>query len=153
MFTRSVNIVRIVSIATVIVAFFHYFIPQSWGFYTIQANHPIYNIYTINNGVVEKDPVLKNNFTYGMGISKKGKILYGELYSIINKKIEWKFLNEDSLNFLIHYGEYGNIPADHEYPDFKGDFLIIKTARPHYLDLKNKEHLHSSRQYVLAHIR
>lgn len=151
---RLINaILKLPVIAMVVVLYIHYFFPQSWGFYTIKSNLPLYNIYVVRNGIVDKTPLIRNNFSYGMGISRKGKILYSELYDIANKNLPWKHLNKDSLRFYTLYDKYTPIAAGREPPNFKGQFLITKTSRPSFLDLKNGEQFHPSVQYILANIR
>lgn len=108
----------------------------------------------VHNGIADKEPFLKNNMSYGMGISLKGKILYNELYRITNNKnLPWKLLIEDSLNYITQHENYILISTGSEYATFRGNFLITKTERPSYLILKNGEGFHPSKQYILAGIR
>ena len=146
--------IKLFVIALVAILYIHYFIPQSWGFYTIEPRQPLYNIYIIRNGIADKTALIKNNISYGMGISLKGKMLYTELYSIIgNKGLVWKPLIDDSLDYITQHGNYTLISSAIGLTAFKGKFLVTKTNRPSYLMLKKGEWFNSLRQYVLADIR
>jgi len=136
-----------------VVLYIHYFIPQSWGFYTIEANVPLYNIYKVHNGIADKTTLIKNNMSFGMGMSRKGKILFDELYKIINKDLPWKSLNEDSISYITHNNKYTLIPNPSKDGTLNGNFLITKTDRPSYLNLKNDEKFHPAKQYILVDIR
>lgn len=155
MFFKTIfTITRLLAVAMVVVLYIHYFFPQSWGFYTIESNIPLYNIYPVHNGIADKSPLIKNNMSYGMGISMKGKILYNELYSIINNKnLPWKILKADSLNNIARDGGYIVISTGTENNIFSGKFLITKTGRPTYLTLTHSENIHALKQYILADIR
>jgi len=155
MFLKSIfTIVKLSVVVMVVILYIHYFFPQSWGFYTIEAKQPLYNIYMVHNGIADKEPFLKNNFSYGMGISLKGRMLYNKLYGIIdNKNLTWKTLIEDSLNYITQHGNYISLSGSSEYAALRGNFLITKTDRPSYLMLKSGGQFHASKQYILADIR
>ena len=100
-------IIKLFITTGVIILYIYYFFLQSWGFYTTESKQPLYNLYMVHNGIADKEPFPKNNLSYGMGISLNGRILYNELYSIIdNKNIPWKPLIEDSLNYITKDGNY-----------------------------------------------
>ena len=108
----------------------------------------------VHNGIADKERFLKNNLSYGMGISLKGRMIYKELYNIIdNKNVSWKPLIEDSLNYITQYGNYILLSRSSEYYALRGNFLITKTDRPSYLMLKSGEQFHPSKQYILVDIR
>lgn len=148
-----VIIIKLSLTAMVVILYIHYFIPQSWGFFTLESKQPLYNIYTVHNGVADKKPFLKNNFGYGMGISMKGKIIYSELYNIINKNLVWKPLIEDSINYITQHGNYIILSTVSEYAALRGNFLITKADRPSYIMIKSGRKLHLQKQYVLVDIR
>src|SRR5258706_14218158 len=100
MFLKSILTgIKLSVVMVVVILYIHYFFPQSWGFYTIESKQPLYNIYMVHSGIADKEPFLKNNLSYGMGISLKGRMLYNEIYNIVdNNNLPWKPLIEDSLN-------------------------------------------------------
>jgi hypothetical protein len=150
----SSSIIKLFITVGVIILYIHYFFPQSWGFYTLEPKQPLYNIYIVHNGILNEKQLIRNNLSYGMGISMKGRILFSELYMIIdNKNLLWRPLIEDSLNYIIKHGNYISISTGNEYSAFKGNFLITKTVRPSYSDLKNGKKFYSSKYYILTNIR
>ncbi|MEO6328975.1 MAG: hypothetical protein ABIO55_08585 [Ginsengibacter sp.] len=155
MLVKSIfTIIRFPVVAVVVILYVHYFFPQSWGFYTTEARLPLYNIYNVHSGITDKIPFLKVNMSYGMGISLKGRIIYNELYSIIDKdNLPWKDLAQDSLNYITQHGNYILTSTGSEYAALRGNFLITKTNRPSYLMLKKGEKFHQLRQYILVNIR
>ena len=113
----------------------HYFRHQSWGYFTIDPKQPLINIYAVSTtGVLSRDPVLKNNMSYGMGVSREGIFLYNKLADVIasNKSLVWKKLNGDSLSFLVNTDrDIGTI----NYNDCnigRGRFVITKTDRQRF---------------------
>jgi hypothetical protein len=107
MILKSVfTIIKLLLTVMVVILYIHYFFPQSWGFYTIEPKQPLYDIYVIHDGMADKKSLIKNNISYGMGISIKGKILFNELYGIVNKNLPWKQLIEDSLNYITTHETY-----------------------------------------------
>jgi hypothetical protein len=89
-----------------------------------------------------------------MGMSRKGKILFDELYGIVdNKNLPWKLLNEDSLNYLTRHNTFTLLSGFSKNAIFKGLFLITKTDRPSYNILRTGENSRPSQQYILADIR
>lgn len=129
---RSLTAVKMLITALTLIIYFHYFNHQSWGYFTINPKQPLINIYTVSRGgTVSKDPALKNNMSYGMGISRKGIFLYNKLADIIagDKDLVWKKWNQDSLLSLAKTAN--NIPVIN-YSDFnigRGRFIITKTGR------------------------
>src|SRR5258706_10192000 len=123
MFLKSVfTIIKLSLVVMVVVLYIHYFFRQSWGFYTIESKQPLYNIYMVHNGIADKERFLKNNLSYGMGISLKGRMIYKELYNIIdNKNVSWKPLIEDSLNYITQYGNYILLSRSSEYYALRGN--------------------------------
>ncbi len=148
------TIIKLFATAAVTILYIHYFLPQSWGFYTIESKVPLYDMHMVRNGVADKKSFFNNNLSYGMGISRKGKILYNELYGIINNtSLRWKPLVNDSLNYITHYGKYIPISPGSEYNTLRGTFIITQTDRPSYLFLKTGKRFHASAQYILVEIR
>lgn len=145
-------IIKLFITSVVVILYIHYFLPQNWPFYTAEPNIPLYNIYRVQNGIADKSPLIKNNMSYGMGISRKGKILLTELYSIIeNNDLPWKLLNQDSL--IIQHNNYIVLERAGENATFRGNFLITKTNRPSYLNLVSGELFLPAKRYILADIR
>jgi hypothetical protein len=147
------TLIKIGVTTAVVILYIHYFFPQSWGFYTVEAKHPLYNIYKIYNGVVDKEPYLKNNMSYGMGISQKGRVIYNEVYSIIDKNLPWRPVIEDSIDYEIKHEKYSKISTGSEYAALVGKFLITRADRPSYLILKGAKKFHPSKKYILVDIR
>jgi hypothetical protein len=147
-------IIKLFITTVVIVLYLHYFIPQSWGFYTIESNIPLYNIYKVHNGIADKVPLIKNNMSYGMGMSREGKILFDELYGIVNNKnLTWKVLIEDSLNSLTLHNKFTRLSSLGKDVTFKGFFLVTKAYRPSYNILRSGEKFRPSQQYIMVEIR
>ena len=89
-----------------------------------------------------------------MGVSLKGRILYKELYRMINSgNLVWKPLIEDSLNHITERGNYILISIGGEYNTLKGNFLITKTDRPSYSTLKSGGQFHPLKEYILVNTR
>ena len=89
--------------AFTVIMYFHYFHHQSWGYFTIDPKQPLINIYAISDqGIVSREPVLRSNASYGMGISRKGIFLYNKLADIIagDKYLVWNKWNRDSVASL-----------------------------------------------------
>jgi hypothetical protein len=148
------SLVKLFITAAVIVLYLHYFIPQSWGFYTIDSNIQLYSIYEVHNGIADKVPLIKNNMSYGMGMSRKGKVLFDELYIIIsNRDLPWKRLNKDSLGYITQHENHISLYNFNKESALRGIYLITKTDRPSYEILKNGQQFIPSEQYILTDIR
>ncbi len=145
----------LITVLTVII-YFHYFNHQSWGYFTIDPKQPLINIYAVSKqGIVSKDPVLKNNMSYGMGISRKGIFLYNKLADIIasNKNLVWKKLSLDSLSCAAR--NVNNIPVIN-YNDCnigKGRFVITKTDREPFQITGTKQKFLPAMVYAITDIR
>ena len=155
MVLRSIfTFIKLLMVTMVVILYIHYFIPQSWGFYTVEPKQSLFNIYTVHNKIVDKKSLIKNNLSYGMGVSRKGVSLYHQLQKIIsNNNITWKLLNNDSLNYIIQQGKFATLAKATKGDAFEGFFLITKTSRPSYSDLKSGKRFQPLTQYVLADIR
>ena len=151
----SFLVIKIFITASTVILYIHYFHRQSWGYFTINPKHPLINIYAVNEGTLSNKPILKNNMSYGMGISRKGLILYSELIKIIStdKNLVWKKLNKDSLLSIVKTGrDVGLINYD-DLGIGKGRFLLIKTERTPFQTIKAKEKFVPSEYYTLTDIR
>ena len=140
--------------ACTVILYLHYFIPQSWGFFTIEPIQPLLNAYTVHKGVINNKSLIANNMSYGMGISRKGIILFNGLVKLIesNKNLVWKPLNEDSIYYITQHKIFIKITANNNISFYKGKFLFTKTGRPSYTVLKTKEKFVPFKQYILADI-
>lgn len=146
--------VRICLVATVIALYIHYFIPQSWGFFTIEPRQALMDAYRIHDdGIVDKQRVFSSNVNYGMGISRKGIVLFTALFTLIDKKnLQWRILNEDSLAYLAKHGTYVRMNGDAQ-GIYKGKFLITKIDRPPDSVIVKGDKFPAVKQYILADVR
>ncbi len=155
MLLRSIfAISRFFVIAVIVVLYIHYFYPQSWGFFTIKPKQPIIDAYIIHDGVADTERFFSNNMNYGMGICRKGIVLYTALRRLIdkNKNLEWKTLKEDSITYISQHGTYTSILCDAD-SIYKGRFLFIKTERPSDTTIINHEKVVAVKKYILADVR
>lgn len=149
------TISRFVVIAVIVVLYIHYFYPQSWGFFTIKPNQPVIDAYVIHDGVADKEKFFSNNMNYGMGICRKGIVLYTALRKLIDKNkkgLEWITLNEDSIAYITQHGIYTSLNSD-AGGIYKGRFLFIKTERPFESAIINREKFPAVKKYILADVR
>jgi hypothetical protein len=138
-----------------LVVYLHYFRHQSWGYFTIDPKTPLINIYSINEGTLSKEPVLKNNMSYGMGLSRKGIFLYNNLAKIIttNKNLAWKKLNEDSLPSIVKSDKDVSVIANDDLNIGRGRFLLTKTDRVPFQTIKATKEFIPAAYYTLTDIR
>src|SRR5450432_191959 len=125
MFLRSIfTISRFLLIAMVVILYIHYFFPQSWGFFTIPPRQPLIDAYVVRNGVADKKRFFTNNMNYGMGICRKGIVIYTALIKLIrqNKNLVWEPLHDDSLLYLTKHGRYVSVFTGDPQGIYKGKF-------------------------------
>ena len=124
-------IIKVPVIAVVVIIFIHYLLSQNWGYFTVKPAQTFYTIYRIHNEVIENSPLIYNNMSYGMGISRKGRVYYKELIKLLNnnKHIPWKPLHEGSFSFLSDDANYDTIYIDNEKSFFTGKFLLTSSER------------------------
>jgi Sporulation delaying protein SdpA len=146
-------IAKLLWIVPVIILYIHYFFPQNWGFFLVKPREPMINIYRVENGISNNKPLIQNNMSYGIGISRKGRVLFKELSKLINdnKSLLWKPLYEDSLSNVIKYGNFIFIPGNSHF--YKGKFLITKAEQLPDSSIKSGAGFNPSRQYILGEIR
>jgi len=147
--------VKILVTVLIVIAYFHYFRHQSWGYFTIDPKGPLINIYAVNEGILSNGPVIKNNMSYGMGISRKGIFLYNELANIIltNKNLVWKKLNEDSLSFIVTAAKDVGLINHDDLKVGKGRFLITTTERVPFQTINAKKKFIPAAFYTITDIR
>lgn len=142
--------VKLALLALVLIFYFHYFFPQNWGFFTVKPIQPMLKIYEVHDGIIQP---MHNNMSYGLGISRKGRITYHQLSTLSKRNINltWRTFTPDSLsgnafhNFsLINGGKKLSI---------KGKFIIIKEEQLFNPSLNFKTLQSLPREYTLAEIR
>jgi len=143
---------RFVAIALMAFLYLHYFSHQSWGYFTVEPRQPLFNIYTLNKNVPGKT-VIKNNASYGMGVSRKGIILFNELSEIIsrNKNLVWKKYKGDSLQHIDM-----NDVSIVNYDDLRvgrGVFFITRTERATFTAIRNNTNFIPESYYALVDIK
>jgi hypothetical protein len=151
----SLSAIKILITVLTVIVYFHYFRHQSWGYFTIDPKAPLINIYAVNEGILSNEPVIKNNMSYGMGISRSGIILYNELANIIstNKNLVWKKLNEDSLSCIVTAVKDVSLINHDDLKVGKGIFLITKTERVPFQTINAKKKFIPTAYYTLTDIR
>ena len=82
----AIRIGKILLILPVIILYIHYFFPQRWGFFILKPRSAGINIYPIHDGKAIKDKGIRNNVSYGLGISRQGRFYYKELSRLIDEK-------------------------------------------------------------------
>ena len=148
-------LIKLLITALVVILYIHYFFPQSWGYFTIEPRQDMIEVYKIQNGTVGKRPFLLNNMSYGMGISRKGKISFDQLIRLLNANtnLEWRPLRRDSLQHSIKNGPYNLITAENKYGVYRGKFLFIKTDRPAREVLKDNRKFVPTKQFLLVDVK
>ena len=145
-------VAQVVVIALMAFLYIHYFSYQSWGYFTIEPRQPLFNIYALDKNVPGK-MVIKNNASYGMGLSRKGIILFNELSQIIStdKNLVWKKYQGDSLQHLdmsdVSIINYDNLRVG------RGIFLITKTERATFEVIRNNWNFIPESYYALINIK
>ncbi len=147
-------IAKLLFIVPVIILYIHYFFHQNWGFFIVKPHGPTINIYQVNDERINKEPLIKNNTGYGVGMSRKGRILYHEFSRLINdrKNLLWKHLNKDSLLQIIKTENFTVIYTNNSLLD-KGKLLITKEELLPGLSMKSVATSVAPLQYTLAEIR
>jgi len=149
-------IIKLLLTVIVVVLYIHYFFPQSWGYFTKEPLQPLITVYKIDNSIADKEPFLLNNMSYGMGVSRRGKILFNQLMKLLNanKNFKWLPLREDSLSYITQHGTYTLALLNSNNNNIcPGKFVIIKTERPTSTVLINRKKFVPAKQYTLADIR
>jgi hypothetical protein len=138
-----------------VIFYIHYFFPQSWGFFTIEPAQPLLNAYPVHNGEISKVPLIANNMSYGMGVSRKGIVLFNGLVKLIgaNKNLSWRSLNEDSIQYIAHHDAYIEVTTDKSISFYRGNYLLIKTERPSAFVLKNNLKFLPAKEYLLVDVK
>jgi len=142
---------KLLLIVPVIILYIHYFFPQNWGFFIVKPREPLYNIYRVENGNADHRSIIKNNMSYGIGISREGRILYRELSKLIkdNSNLLWKPYDADSISRLIKNGNFILLSGEPHF--FKGKFLITKEEQAY--SSKNRLRAIPLSQYILGETR
>ena len=153
-FSRNLPLTaKLLLLAPVMILYIHYFLPQNWGFFIKKPNAGMINVYKVDNGNIS-GPFIQNNMSYGMGVSRKGRVLYKELSILINdhKNLVWQFLDKDSLSQLIRNGSYILIPRNTN-KFYKGKYLITRAEQLSDSAIKSGTAFIPTPQYALAEIR
>ncbi len=147
-------IIKVPVIVVVVILFIHYFLPQNWGYFAMKPAQTFFNVYRVQNGVVQNTPLINNNMSFGMGISRKGRVYYKELIKLLNnnKHIPWKPLHEGSFSFLLQDVVYDTIYIDNAQSFFTGKLLITSSERPSDTMINHKS-MPVVKQYILAVIK
>ena len=151
----SLLIIKIFITGLTIILYFHYFHRQSWGYFTIEPRQPLINIYPINEGVLSNEPAIKNYMSYGMGISRRGIILYNQWAKIIttDKNLVWKKLNADSLASIIKNEKDISLINFDDLGIGKGRFMLTKAETVPFETIKKNKEFIPSQFYTITEIR
>ncbi len=142
-----------ISVIVVVVSLYiHYFLPQNWGYFAMKPAQTFYQVYSVQNGVIQNKPIIHNNMSFGMGISRKGRVYYKELIKILNnnKHIPWKPLEKGSIPFLSQGADYDTLYIDNSKSFFTGKLLITSSQRPSDTMLLNHKSMPLAKQFILA---
>jgi hypothetical protein len=116
---------RLLVILPVIIFYFHYFFPQNWGYFAIKPRGPVVNVFRVNDNNISNESLLKNNMSYGLGMARRGRVLYHELTRLVDHGgLAWKPFIKDSLLQIITTENFNMIESKYLLP--KGKLLIIK---------------------------
>src|SRR4026207_1972933 len=77
-------VIKLTVIVGVVILYIHYFLPQNWGYFVTKPVQTFFNVYRVHNQTVQNSPLIPNNMSFGMGISRKGRVYYKELIKIVN---------------------------------------------------------------------
>ncbi|MBA2563347.1 MAG: hypothetical protein H0V14_10650 [Chitinophagaceae bacterium] len=145
-------IIKISVIVAVVILYLHYFLPQNWGYFAMKPAQTFYQVYSVQNGVIQNKPIIHNNMSFGMGISRKGRVYYKELIKILNnnKHIPWKPLEKGSIPFLSQGADYDTLYIDNSKSFFTGKLLITSSQRPSDTMLLNHKSMPLAKQFILA---
>src|SRR5688572_30188575 len=122
------SIIKFPVIVGVVILYIHYFLPQSWGYFVVKPVQTFFNVYGVHHGIVQTTPLIPNNMSFGMGISRKGRVYYKELIKILNdnKHIPWKSLPEGEFS-LLSLADYDTLYIDNAKRFFTGKMLITSS--------------------------
>jgi hypothetical protein len=115
---------KLALLAPVIIFYFHYFFPQNWGFFTVKPSQPMLRIYEVSGGIIHP---MYNNMSYGMGISRKGRITYHQLSTLSKRNINltWRTFSTDSILHTNSLHNFDLIPVGKKL-SIKGKYIIVK---------------------------
>lgn len=150
-----ISTLKIFITAFTLFLYFHYFYHQTWGYFTTNPVQPLINIYAIEQDTISDKPLLKNNMSYGMGISRKGLILYDQLSKLVSNKqrLVWQKLDKDSLACIPKSGKNIAVISSDELGIGQGRFLLTKTERVTFQTASEKKNFTPVEYYVLTEIR
>ena len=145
-------IIKLPVIVVVVILYIHYFLPQNWGYFAMKPAQTFFNVYRVHNGVVQNGPLIPNNMSFGMGISRKGRVYAKELIKILNynKHIPWKPLYEGSFSFLSQDMDYDTLYIDNAKSFFTGKLLITISERLSDTMILKHKSIPVAKQYILA---
>ena len=67
-------IIKLPVIVVVVILYIHYFLPQNWGYFAMKPAKTFFNVYRVHDGIVQKKPLIPNNMSFGMGVSRNGRV-------------------------------------------------------------------------------
>lgn len=150
---RLIIAFKLVLSSAVLVLYFHYFLPQNWGYFVTKPSPAFYNVYRIDKGIAQSTPLINNNMSFGMGVSRRGRLLYKTLVETIvyNKNVVWKPLPKTQKSFLFP-NSFDTIYMDKEKNFFTGPLLITSSVWPSDSTIRSKKPIQMAQQYILAFI-
>lgn len=150
---RLIVAFKLVLSSAVLVLYLHYFLPQNWGYFVTKPSSVFYNVYRIDKGIAQSTPLINNNMNFGMGISRRGRLLYKTLIETIasSKNVVWKPLPKPQNSFLLP-DSFDTIYIDKEKNFFTGPVLITSSVWPSDSTIQSKKPIQVVQQYILAFI-
>lgn len=150
---RLIVAFKLVLSSAVLVLYLHYFLPQNWGYFVTKPSPVFYNVYRVDKGIAQSTSLINNNMSFGMGISRRGRLLYKTLIETIanNKSVVWKPLPKAPNSFLLP-DSFDTIYVDKEKNYFTGPLLIISSVWPSDSTIRSKKPIRMAQQYILAFI-
>ncbi len=92
-----ISIATKISVILVVASLYiHYFLPQNWGYFVKKPAQSFFNVYRVHNGAIQNSALIDNNMSYGIGISRKGRVYYKEL--INNSSVTFRMWISGKLN-------------------------------------------------------
>jgi len=115
---------KLALIVPVIILYIHFFFPQNWGFFTVKPSQPVLKIYEVSDRYIH---LMHNNLSFGMGTSRKGRMIYHQLTTLSKRNINltWRPFITDSI-FQGNTNENFSQVNGGKKLSIKGKFILIK---------------------------